>query len=63
MATGSRSSLRRLALDAYRSLGDGDALPLVELLDPKVEWAERTGSGRVRTVAGAAAVGALLTER
>ena len=63
MATGSRSSLRRLALDAYRSLGDGDALPLVELLDREVEWAERTGPGRVRTVSGAAAVGALLTER
>jgi len=63
MATRSRSSLRRLTLDAYRSLGEGDALPLVALLDPKVEWTERAGVDRQQTIRGSRAVASLLTER
>ncbi|HVP75805.1 MAG TPA: hypothetical protein VMS63_07270 [Gaiellaceae bacterium] len=63
MATRSRSSLRRRTLDAYRSLGAGDALPLVALLDPEVEWTERTGWNRPQRVIGSEAVGDLLIAR
>jgi hypothetical protein len=63
MATGSRTSFRRLALDAYRSLSEGDVLPLVALLDPEVEWIERRGPDRLERVRGSAAVAALLRER
>jgi len=60
METGSRSALRRRTLDAYRSLGEGDARPLVALLDPEVEWTERAGSDRMHRVLGSEAVRNLL---
>jgi hypothetical protein len=63
MATESHTPLRRATLDAYWSLGEGDVLPLVALLDPKVEWTEPAGPDRPRSVLGSAPVAALLTER
>jgi hypothetical protein len=51
-----RASLRRDVLAAYRSLADGDAEPLVALLDPDAEWIDAGAT----TVYGRAAVESLL---
>lgn len=63
MATTRSASIRHATLDAYRSLTDGDVRPLVALLDPDIEWTERAGLGRPRSVRGAEAVAALLAQR
>jgi hypothetical protein len=51
------SSIRHAVLGAYRSLIQGDAQPLVELLAADVEWSEQD---RARAMTGRTEVGELI---